>query len=112
MERDNIWQDEIGNVKPESESTGQHSGIEDTRGIDRLESRYEGDYFSPRCSMDGWSAIKGRLFCALFRFDEPETDAVRMNDRQQWIERTRDGNRRCRGSWGKGLFKQATDPAS
>jgi hypothetical protein len=37
---DDMFQDETGNVEPEPESVGHHSGVEDARGIDRLESRY------------------------------------------------------------------------
>lgn len=37
-----MLQAKIGNVKPEPEPVGQHPGLEDGRGIDRLESRYAG----------------------------------------------------------------------
>jgi hypothetical protein len=36
-----VSQVETGNVKPEPESIGQHPGIEDARGANRVESRYD-----------------------------------------------------------------------
>ena len=39
---DDMLQAKIGNVKPESEPVGQHPGVKDARGIDRIESRYAG----------------------------------------------------------------------
>ena len=55
---DDESQAKIGNVKPEPESVGRHSGFEYARRIDRFESRYvhRREIFSlqfcaPRCSL-------------------------------------------------------------
>ena len=64
-----VLQVEIGNVEFEPESVGRHPGIEDARGIDRLESRYVdvrglGVVLCPvarSTRIDGRSAIRGRL---------------------------------------------------
>ena len=58
---DNPSQAEVRNVKPEPEPVGQHPGLEDARGIDRLESRYAHEAIVPSNSVPPFFA-RGRLY--------------------------------------------------